>query len=145
MIMTTQQSPCPVIYPPPLAFECQPECTRDVRRYVRSRVIEGGRPDLVEESVTVASELFGNAVRAQVWQGIAAEISVQCCVQGTAVLIDCYDRAAGWPELLDIDPVAAESGRGLHIVDSITRGQWGWQPWAAGKVVSAMITDPPPG
>lgn len=144
MTTITQQSPCPVIYPLPLAFECRPGLTQDVRRYVRSRVTEGGRADLAEESMTVASELFGNAVKAQCWQAIATVISVQCCVQGQAVLIDCYDHAAGRPVLLDIDPVTAESGRGLHLVEAITRGRWGWEPWATGKVVSAMITDPLP-
>ena len=144
MIMITQQSRRPVIYPPPLAFECQTGLTQGVRRYVRSRVAQGGRADLAEESMTVASELFGNAVKAQCWQGIATVISVQCCVQGRAVLIDCYDHAAGRPVLLNIDPVAAESGRGLHLVEAITRGRWGWEPWATGKVVSAMITDPMP-
>lgn len=94
--------------------------------------------------MTVASELFGNAVRAQLWQRIATVISVQCCIQGVAVLIDCYDHAAGRPVLLDIDPVAAESGRGLRLVHEITRGDWGWEPCATGKVVSAVITDPLP-
>jgi hypothetical protein len=47
--------------------------------------------------------------------------------------------------LLDIDLVAAESGRGLHLMNGITRGQWGWEPWATGKVVWAMTTAPLPG
>jgi hypothetical protein len=30
-------------------------------------------------------------------------------------------------------------------MNGITRGQWGWEPWATGKVVWAMTTAPLPG
>jgi predicted ABC-type transport system involved in lysophospholipase L1 biosynthesis ATPase subunit len=65
-----------------------------VRGDVRSHVIDGGRPDLVDESITVASEPSGNAIKAQCSQDIATVISVRHCVQGEAVLIDCHDYAA---------------------------------------------------
>lgn len=141
--MTVATGPNPwEVSPPPVPFPCAPESVAEVRRYVRGRVTGGGRADLADEAETVASELFANAVRAQLCQHVSTVISVQAIVQEGTVVLDVYDHADGRPVLRRIDPVTATSGRGLHMVDRITRGSWGWEPYATGKVVSAMITEP---
>ena len=60
---------------------------------------------------------------------------------GPAVLtIKCWDQAPGVP-VLRAAPGLAENGRGLAIIDSLTRGAWGCQPaiGQAGKCVWAEI------
>ena len=104
----------------------------------------GGRPELADEAQTVASELFANAMQAQLRQRVATVINVQAIVQGHSVVIEVYDHAEGSPFLRDLgrEWQTAESGRGMWLVNSITRGAWGWEPWATGKVVVAVITEP---
>lgn len=123
---------------PPEIFPCNRQQARGVRAYVHERVTTGGRGRLADDAVTVASELFGNAVNAQLHQGITTVISVQCMVQSGLVTIDIYDHAEGIP-YLEPAGVDAEAGRGLHLVDILTSRRWGWQPYGTGKVVSAML------
>ena len=132
--------------PPPLSFPCDPASGRAVRRYVRDRAIAGGRPELADEAEAVAGELFANAMGAQLRQRVTTVINVQAVVQGYAVVIEVYDHAQGSPFLRDLgrEWQTAENGRGMHLVNAITRGAWGWEPWATGKVVVAAITAPTP-
>jgi anti-sigma regulatory factor (Ser/Thr protein kinase) len=136
------QGRTPAISLPPLDFACDPSMGRAVRCYVRDRVHAGRRSDLVDESETVASELFSNAVHAQERQGVTTVICVQCLAGQSGVTIDVYDHATGRPYLRNIDKRSATNGRGLWLVNEITGGQWGWTPWGSGKVVAAMITEP---
>jgi hypothetical protein len=130
--------------PPPLSFACHPESGRAVRRHVRDRAIDGGRPELADDAATVASELFANAMEAQLGQRVTTVINVQAVVQGRSVVIEIYDHAEGGPFLRDLgrEWQTAEHGRGMWMVDSITRGAWNWERWATGKVVVAAITGP---
>jgi hypothetical protein len=142
--MNPQATRCTVYPSPPLPFACNPESGRAVRRYVRDRAVAGGRPELADEAQTVASELFANAMQAQLQQRVATVIIVQAIVQGHSVVIEVYDHAEGGPFLRDLSREwqTAEHGRGMWMVNSITRGAWGWEPWATGKVVVAVITEP---
>jgi len=130
--------------PPPLSFACDPACGRAVRRYVRDRAIAGGRSELADEAEAVAGELFANAMEAQLGQRVTTVINVQAIVQGYSVTVEVYDHAQGAPFLRDLDREwsTAERGRGMHLVNALTRGAWGWEPWATGKVVVAVITAP---
>lgn len=124
--MNLAASRCPVSpFPPPLAFACELGCARAVRRHVRGRVIEGGRPDLTDDAEAVAAELFANAVQAQIQQCVTTAINVQAIMHGRAVLIEVHDHAQGGPFLRDLgrDWLTAESGRGMHMVSRITQGQ----------------------
>jgi hypothetical protein len=103
----------------------------------------GGRPELADEAEAVAGELFANAMQAQLRQRVTTVINVQAIVQGHSVVIEVYDHAEGGPFLRDLDREwqTAESGRGMWMVNSITRGAWGWDRWATGKVVVAVIKE----
>lgn len=142
--MNLQATRCTVYPSPPLSFACDPESGRAVRRHVRDRAVAGGRPELADEAQTVASELFANAMQAQLEQRITTVINVQAIVRGHSVVIEVYDHAEGGPFLRDLgrEWQTAEHGRGMWMVNSITRGAWGWEPWATGKVVVAVITEP---
>lgn len=128
----------PVISTLPLAFACDPEQARAVRSHVRNRVVVGGRAELAQDAVTVVSELFANAVTAQLRQGITTVIPVQASVHGTTITIDLYDHANGKPVLRPVGPDSL-SGRGLHMVHALTGGRWRWEPWGTGKVVTATL------
>jgi hypothetical protein len=143
--MSLQETPRTVHpSPPPLSFACDPVSGRSVRRYVRDRAIAGGRPELADDAEAIVGELFGNAIEAQLRQSVTTVINVQAIVQDYAVVIEVYDHAQGGPFLRDLgrEWQTAENGRGMHLVNAITRGAWGWEPWATGKVVIAVITAP---
>jgi hypothetical protein len=142
--MNPQATRCVACPSPPLAFACDPSSGRAVRRHVRGRAVAGGRPELADEAEAVAAELFANAMEAQMRQRITTVINVQAVVQGHSVVIEVYDHAQGGPFLRDLgrEWQTAESGRGMWLVNSITRGMWRWEPWATGKVVVAVITQP---
>jgi hypothetical protein len=129
---------------PPLSFACDPASGCAVRGYVRDRAIAGGRPELVDEAEAVAGELFANAMEAQLHQGVTTVINAQAIVLGYSVTIEVYDHAQGAPFLRNQgrEWQTAERGRGLYMVNAITRGRWRWEPWATGKVVVAVITVP---
>jgi hypothetical protein len=129
---------------PPLSFACDPASGCAVRRYVRDRAVAGGRLELVDEAEAVAGELFANAMEAQLRQGVTTVINAQAIVRGYSVTIEVYDHAQGAPFLRNQgrEWLTAERGRGLYMVNAITRGRWRWEPWATGKVVVAVITVP---
>jgi anti-sigma regulatory factor (Ser/Thr protein kinase) len=145
--MSFQASRCSVISPPPLAFTCHPASGRAVRRHVRDRAVSVGRLELADDAEAVAGELFANAIEAQLRQRVTTVINVQLVVQGGSVVVEVYDHAQGGPFLRDLgrEWQTAEHGRGMWLVNSITRGAWRWEPWATGKVVVAVITQPLPG
>jgi hypothetical protein len=62
------------------------------------------------------------------------------------VLIEVHDEAVGAPNVRDVDPKTAETGRGLHLVQRLTGGQWGWHLKKARhrKCVWAVVTMPAP-
>jgi anti-sigma regulatory factor (Ser/Thr protein kinase) len=131
---------------PPLAFACDPASGRAVRRHVRDLAAAGGRLELADEAEAVAAELFANAIEAQLRQRVTTVINVQAVVQGGCVVVEVYDHAQGGPFLRDLgrEWQTAESGRGMWLVNSITHGAWRCEPWATGKVVVAVITQPLP-
>jgi hypothetical protein len=73
---------------------------------------------------------------------VTTVINVQSVAQGGCVVVEVYDHAQGGPFLRDLgrEWQTADSGRGMWLVDSVTRGAWRWEPWATGKVVVAALT-----
>jgi hypothetical protein len=77
---------------------------------------------------------------------VTTVINVQSVAQGGCVVVEVYDHAQGGPFLRDLgrEWQTVDSGRGMWLVDSVTRGAWRWEPSATGKVVVAVITGPLP-
>ena len=105
--------------------------------------------DLAEAGELVVSELATNAVQASTGptggvvyvNGMMPVVQVRLLSDRVLLLIEVWDQAGGFPA-----PRRAasgdESGRGLHLVDALTGGRWGWQPTQGrpGKVVWAALT-----
>jgi anti-sigma regulatory factor (Ser/Thr protein kinase) len=117
------------------------------RAHVRA-VLAGWRlADLTEVCELVVSELATNAVEASTGPtgrplyGGGRMPVVRVCLfsDGARLLIEVWDQAMGVPALRRAAG-DAEAGRGLHLVDAVTRGRWGWQPGQApAKVVWAQL------
>jgi hypothetical protein len=87
--------------------------------------------------------MTANAVNASTPVQAAGNVLViRLCLltDGAVLTIECWDQAPGVP-VLRAAPGLAENGRGLAIIDSLTRGAWGCQPaiGQAGKCVWAEI------
>jgi anti-sigma regulatory factor (Ser/Thr protein kinase) len=124
------------------------------RAHVRAVLGGWGLPHLTEVCELVVSELTTNAVEASTGPtgrplyGGGRMPVVRVCLfsDGVRLLIEVWDQAMGFPVLR---PAAsdAEAGRGLHLVDALSGGRWGYQPgqgpakvvWAE---VSAALADP---
>jgi hypothetical protein len=103
--------------------------------------------DLTGDCQVVVSELVTNAVQASTALtgepvyvgGRMAVVRLRLLGDGLRVLAEVWDQAPGFP-----CPRRArsdtENGRGLQLVDALTRGRWGWQAVGArAKVVWAEL------
>ncbi|MFD8479833.1 ATP-binding protein [Kitasatospora sp. NPDC059673] len=132
------------------------EAVRTAREFARITLDTWGLGDLFDDVALVASELVTNALRHALGQHepsrVPAQITPQPAVGSLPIRISLVHRA---PQVVcavsdpsSAGPIAreadfvAESGRGLHLVDSFSRS-WGWHPLAgAGKVVWALFDAP---
>jgi hypothetical protein len=119
------------------------------RRFTRNTLESWGLAELSDNALLIVSELLNNAMRhglsgprqhpgptRPVWLGLLR--------RGAFVLVTVCDPSTQVPVLRDPDDFA-ESGRGLHIIDSLSES-WGWTPPDAhGKSVWAMVSASTPG
>jgi anti-sigma regulatory factor (Ser/Thr protein kinase) len=123
------------------------------RAHVRAVLAGWGLEDL-SEVCELVSELTTNAVEASTGptrrllyvNGRMPVVRVLLFSDGARLLIEVWDQAMGFPALRRAAS-DAEAGRGLHLVDTVTRGRWGWQPGQGpAKVVwaelAAELVDP---
>ncbi|MDH6136132.1 hypothetical protein P3T37_005551 [Kitasatospora sp. MAA4] len=141
------------------------EAVRTARDFARTTLRQWGLDDLFDDVALVASELVTNALRHAIGEPTAADLRTGCSPSrialpaqpGPAQSLDSRlpirislvhrapqlvcavsDPSSDGPVTREADFVA-ESGRGLHLVDSFSRS-WGWHPLAgAGKVVWALF------
>ncbi|WP_280665053.1 MULTISPECIES: ATP-binding protein [unclassified Kitasatospora] len=145
------------------------EAVRTARDFARTTLQQWGLSDLFDDVALVASELVTNALRHAIGDPTAAELRSspvvggggarhlfpsqpgpeQCLDSRLPIRISLVHRSpqlvcavsdpsSDGPVTREADWVA-ESGRGLHLVDSFSRS-WGWHPLAgAGKVVWALF------
>ncbi|WP_099898190.1 ATP-binding protein [Streptomyces sp. TLI_171] len=129
------------------------EAVRTAREFTRDALNGWGLGELFDDVALVASELVTNALRHALGQSepsrVPAQSSPQLAAGALPIRISLVHRA---PQVVcavsdpsSTGPIAreadfvAESGRGLHLVDSFSRS-WGWHPLAgAGKVVWALF------
>jgi anti-sigma regulatory factor (Ser/Thr protein kinase) len=89
---------------------------------------------LADDAATVVSELVTNAVQASTAPtgepayvgGHMAVVRLRLLSDGSRVVAEVWDQAPGFPAPRRAASYA-EDGRGLHLVDALTRGRWGWQ------------------
>lgn len=108
-------------------------CVSEARAYARSRCRDSRlRDDRCDDVVLVLSELLGNAIR----HG-RPPLSYDVEVDGEDVVVVVQDAESASPQTAAPAP-AAESGRGLVIVEQLAR-DWGWRACRDGKRVWARL------
>jgi anti-sigma regulatory factor (Ser/Thr protein kinase) len=120
------------------------ESVREARRFTRTTLQRWDLPALRESVELVASELVTNALRYAVPTGTpGAPVRLSMVRWTSRVVCAVRDPSGAGPVAKDPDFVA-ETGRGLHLVESFSEN-WGWHPLAgAGKVVWALFLIPAP-
>ncbi|WP_234443644.1 ATP-binding protein [Streptomyces sp. NRRL B-24484] len=140
------------------------EAVRSARDFARTTLRSWGLDSLFDDVALVASELVTNALRhalgampdgcsatapqvpAQLARPLGMEgltpIRISLVHRAPQVVCAVSDPSSHGPVAREADFVA-ESGRGLHLVDSFS-SSWGWHPLAgAGKVVWALFEAAP--
>ncbi|WP_308012134.1 ATP-binding protein [Actinacidiphila acidipaludis] len=120
------------------------ESVRDARRFTRATLQRWDLGALRDSVELVASELVTNALRYAVPVGApGAPVGLSLVRWTSRVVCAVRDPSAIAPVTKDPDFVA-ETGRGLHLVESFSEN-WGWHPLSgAGKVVWALFLTPGP-
>ncbi|MER6304327.1 ATP-binding protein [Kitasatospora sp. NPDC001539] len=137
------------------------ESVRTARDFTRSALQRWSLTELFDDVALVASELVTNALR----HAIGARPDASGCARGEfdfptqqapdgrlpirislvhrALQVVCAvsDPSSTGPVAREADFVA-ESGRGLHLVESFSHS-WGWHPLGSGKVVWAVFEAAP--
>jgi anti-sigma regulatory factor (Ser/Thr protein kinase) len=113
------------------------------RSFTRATLQRWGVTEVCDDITVVMSELLTNALHHALPAGSAAQhprpIRLGLMQPGPCVLCAVADPSDQAPVLREPDYLA-ESGRGLHVVASLSSG-WGWTaPGRAGKVVWAMFS-----
>jgi len=119
-----------------------PESVREARHFTRTTLKSWDLCTLRDSVELVASELVTNALRYAVPIGTPGAPVRLSLVRYTSRLV-CAVRDPSTVAPLAKDPdYVAETGRGLHLVDSFSE-TWGWQPLnGTGKVVWALFLAP---
>lgn len=118
-------------------FPGSTQSVRDVR--AQSRRLLDGRvsAELLDDVVLIVSELATNAVL-----HAGGAYSVRVSVEAGEVLVAVTDSSRREPVSGPDHPTIA-SGRGLHIVESVSRS-WGCEAHRPGKTVWARLTGDAP-
>jgi len=121
------------------------EAVGDARRFTRHTLQRWDLESLLDSVELVASELVTNALRyalpPDTTENTEAAVRLSLVRWSTRVVCAVGDPSAHGPAVKAPDWVA-ESGRGLHLVESFSES-WGWHPLAgAGKVVWALFRLP---
>lgn len=116
-----------------------PESVRAARHFTRTTLVRWDLSTLLDSIELVASELVTNALRYAVPTATpGAPIRLSLVRWTSRVVCAVRDPSGVAPVAKDPDYVA-ETGRGLHLVDSFSEN-WGWHPLSgAGKVVWALF------
>lgn len=99
--------------------------------------------ELIDDAVVIISELVTNAVRYGVppYAASAGDMPIKLTLvrQGRFVVCIVSDPSDQSPAVRAADDVC-ENGRGLHVIEALSR-VWGWTPLpGAGKAVWAALT-----
>ncbi|MFE7526355.1 ATP-binding protein [Kitasatospora sp. NPDC057542] len=118
-----------------LLLPYEPQSAAAARRLVRTTLRGWELEDLVEAAELVVSELVGNAAKTgcRLTMTVTVERVTDRCVR-----ISVRDGSRTLPCLIEAGP-AAESGRGLALVNHLTGGHWGATLETFGKTVHADL------
>lgn len=125
-------------------LEADPRSIATARNVARATLDGWAMEKFIDDVTAVASELVANALRHGVTEPpqklVPHPVVLSLLRRGPEVVCAVFDPGAGVPRKRMTDPFA-ESGRGLHIVDSLSDA-WGWStPGPYGKAVWASFSD----
>ncbi|MEV5982234.1 ATP-binding protein [Streptomyces sp. NPDC052114] len=131
-------------------FSAEPHEVAGLRRTLKLRLTLWGLPDVVEAAQICVAELASNVIR-HVGEGTAVCLTV--AVRGAYLRIEMRDSdARALPTLLDAAP-EAESGRGMAVVDAVSKQRWGvilcgdsktvWCEVETGAGIADVVADSP--
>ncbi|MFB4296361.1 ATP-binding protein [Actinomadura sp. NTSP31] len=140
-----------------------PESVTEARHFALSRLTEWNLPELTDDVGLVVSELVTNALRhsgraacgrpgddvhregvyddpADPLGSAPAAIRLRLVHKNPWLLCGIMDASRSAPRRKEPDYIA-ETGRGLHLVESFSV-RWGWRTLPQGKVVWALFRSP---
>lgn len=117
-----------------MLLPCRPESVRRARALVSSVLETWGIRSLAEDGEVIVSELLTNTLDHTTCP--MARVMVERCTDDV-VRIEVADGSHTRPQLKD-DDAAAESGRGLFLVDALS-WRWGCDEYAWGKSTWAEL------
>lgn len=131
----------------------EPESVTDARHFAANTLRSWGLGDLTDDVTLVVSELVTNALRhgadyaarrhlpphsGSAWRPGIIRLHLVEPTAPSRLLAGVYDSGAEPPRRREPDFIA-ETGRGLHIVESFS-SRWGWTPvTGGGKIVWALF------
>jgi anti-sigma regulatory factor (Ser/Thr protein kinase) len=118
------------------------ESVREARRFTTATLRHWDLAALRESIELVASELVTNALRYAVPVGAVGTPIRLSLVRWTSRVVCAVRDPSGVAPIAKDPDYVAETGRGLHLVESYSEN-WGWHPLnGAGKVVWALFLAP---
>jgi anti-sigma regulatory factor (Ser/Thr protein kinase) len=119
--------------PNQLLLTSDPDSVKSARDFTAETLRGWHLDDLIDEGVMIASELVTNAVRHGACLGGPGTGKVGLTWQRHASRVVCVvTDGSSLPPVLAPPDTAAESGRGLHVVNSLAAA-WGWTMVGAGE------------
>lgn len=135
-----------------LDLNCEPSAVPHARRHARNVLSTWDVPgDVLDDALVVVTELAANAVRhagegsrAPELGSAAPACAMDLRTHDDGLYVAMYDESRRVP-VLRMPSDKAESGRGLHLVDELSGGTWGFLHTASppGKLVWARLALPP--
>jgi anti-sigma regulatory factor (Ser/Thr protein kinase) len=117
--------------------------SRTARDFATKTLCSWGLDDLVDDAAVIISELVTNAVRHGLppYAATAGDMPIKLTLvrQGRFVVCIVSDPSDRNPQMRPADDVC-ENGRGLHVIEALSR-VWGWTPLpGVGKAVWAALS-----
>jgi anti-sigma regulatory factor (Ser/Thr protein kinase) len=131
-----------------LPFAAWPSAVSCARLHVRSVALEWGLQHLADTAELLCSELMTNAIQASQRMKIRADLPVVPVINlwvisdGISMALHVWDASPEMPVRKDNAP-DQESGRGLFLVETLSKDHGVYRKADGGKVVWCLITADP--
>ena len=112
-----------------ITLRADPTSAAAARGFVTATLRDWGLEATTDVAVLLADELVTNAIL-----HAKSEIGVTVALQPNPLRVDVSDASHALPVLREEDERLRESGRGLHLVETLAAA-WGVIPHAVGKTV----------
>jgi anti-sigma regulatory factor (Ser/Thr protein kinase) len=128
-----------------LELAALPSAVPCARGHVRAVALEWGLQELADTAELLASELVTNAIRASATLRIAHTPVVRVWVtsDGISMVIHVWDASAAMPVRQAATAVDDEGGRGLLLVETLSKDRGTYRKLEGGKVVWVLVAADP--